>query len=532
MDFGTILRHYKREDIQKEIVESSKDREIAIKFGDKGFGKRPDILKYPRDIMELAKQGATSFHASEELWFNPLHIAPDMKQKDVERLRKGWDFVLDVDFLEWNSTKLITDALIKTLKKHGVKSITCKFSGNKGFHIGVPFEAFPKKIMYDGQLTETRLLFPEGVRRIAMYLMDLIDNKDNDYELSKKISNSQSFQQYLKENNKNIEEFSKEICSNCGKEIKQAKKQKTEFICENCDNHVSTEEETKFMVCPKCKKIMKKIEHNTKSGCKTCKNSNIIKKIDLAIDTLLISNRHLFRGLYSLHEKSGLVSIPIDPDKVLEFEKINAHPNNVQSGKYPFLDRTNVKEEEGKMLIIEAFDYKPKIEEEVEKKPTQEYFELQEAIPEDFFPPCVNNIFKGLKDGKKRSMFVLVNFLSKCGWSYDMIEARLKEWNKVNEEPIRETILMGQLRHYKQRKEKILPPNCENQMYYKDLRICTPDNLCKKIKNPVNYSIIKVKAHNQENKKRKKPKKPSSENEKRIEKTQSKKEDENQHNSK
>ena len=101
-------------------------------------------------------------------------------------------------------------------------------------------------------------------------------------------------------------------------------------------------------------------------------------------------------------------------------------------------------------------------------------------------------------------MFALVNFLASCGWSQDMIESRLKEWNKMNEEPIRETILMGQVRYHKQRKEKILPPNCENQMYYKDLRLCTPDNLCQKIKNPVNYAIIKVKVHNKENKKKKK----------------------------
>ena len=35
----------------------------------------------------------------------------------------------------------------------------------------------------------------------------------------------------------------------------------------------------------------------------------------LEIDTVLISSRHLYRMPYSLHEKSGLVSLPINPGK-------------------------------------------------------------------------------------------------------------------------------------------------------------------------------------------------------------------------
>jgi len=70
IDKSTLLSYYKRKDIQEEIIANAKNREIAIKFGDKGFGPRPDVLQYPRDILELVKQGATSFHASEELWSN------------------------------------------------------------------------------------------------------------------------------------------------------------------------------------------------------------------------------------------------------------------------------------------------------------------------------------------------------------------------------------------------------------------------------------------------------------------------------
>jgi DNA primase large subunit len=41
-------------------------------------------------------------------------------------------------------------------------------------------------------------------------------------------------------------------------------------------------------------------------------------------------------------------------------------------------------------------------------------------------------------------------------------------------------------------KEKIMPPNCDNEGYYINIGVCKPDNLCKKIKNPVQYAKIKA----------------------------------------
>jgi len=73
-----------------------------------------------------------------------------------------------------------------------------------------------------------------------------------------------------------------------------------------------------------------------------------------------------------------------------------------------------------------------------------------------------------------------------------MIEQRLLEWNKKNPEPLRETILLGQIRYHKQNKKSMLPPNCDNQMYYIDIGVCKPDNLCAKIKNPVHYTLRKA----------------------------------------
>ncbi len=49
-----LIKHYKRADVQEAIVRGAKNKEIAIKFGEGGFGKRPDTLQRPRDILELA----------------------------------------------------------------------------------------------------------------------------------------------------------------------------------------------------------------------------------------------------------------------------------------------------------------------------------------------------------------------------------------------------------------------------------------------------------------------------------------------
>ena len=75
------LNYYLRKDIQSSIIKSAKNREVAVVYSDKGFGKRPDILQYENDIAELAKQGATSFHISEEHWKNPLLIRTGMSKK-------------------------------------------------------------------------------------------------------------------------------------------------------------------------------------------------------------------------------------------------------------------------------------------------------------------------------------------------------------------------------------------------------------------------------------------------------------------
>jgi len=492
ISLSTALKHYKRKDVQDEIILAAQDKEVVARFGDKGFGKRPDILKYPTDIIEQVKNGATSFHVSEERWRNPLQLTTPMSKRDADNLRTGWDLVIDIDFEAWEITKLIACEIIRALKEHGVNSISCKFSGNKGFHIGVPFEAFPEKVHNN----ETKLLFPESTKRILSYLADYIDSKEKGFALSKNIVKSSEFNDFIKKTGKDVDEFTKDICLKCGARLKSRDKKQTEFICPKCGKTISADKSVKYMLCDKCKGYMEKIQSPAIKKCPECGGKKFGKKVNLFIDTLLVSSRHLYRMAYSLHEKSGLVSIPIDPNKILEFDKSAAKPETLRVSKFKFLNRKNVKKGEAGKLIMQAFDYKPQIEGKESELEKKEYKPLGFALQEEFFPPCIKKGLKGLKDGRKRFSFILINFLTSVGWDYDKIKKLLVEWNKKNYELLREVNLLGQLKYHKQNKKKILPPNCDNAAYYKDIGICEPGNLCKRIKNPVNYSRIKVKSVN------------------------------------
>ena len=198
---NVTLSYYKRKDIQEEMIIAAKNREVAIRFNDY-FGQRPDVLNNPADILELAKQKATSFHISEELWKNTLQLNPNMKRHETEELRIGWDLVLDIDCGIFEYSRISADLIIKALKFHNVKSASCKFSGNKGFHIGVPFESFPETIKEE----KTSSLFPEAARRIAWYIKEMIKNN-----VSKEILKFENgnFENIIKKTGKNAKEITR-----------------------------------------------------------------------------------------------------------------------------------------------------------------------------------------------------------------------------------------------------------------------------------------------------------------------------------
>jgi hypothetical protein len=433
------LSFYKRTDIQEEIVKQAKDKEIAFRF-DEVFGKRPEILSFPNDVLELAKQRVTSFHCSEELWKNPLQLSPTLRKEELDALRKGWDLVLDIDCKFFEYSKIAAHYAIRALKDNGVSSITAKFSGNKGFHIAVPFEAFPKKVGDKSILG----LFPEAPRRIAAYITESIRKPLAD-EIMRLEKND--FPSVMK---------------------------KTGFKEENIKRYETNEFGDKI---PKL-------------------------NVDpfLEIDTVLIASRHLYRMPYSFHEKSQLISVPVDIEKILLFDKEEAKPENV-TAKHSFLDR-NVSLPDAETLLRNAFDFAPQratwtdLDEEktAGKKSNEDYSLPEKALGEETFPPCVRIILNGLEDGRKRSCFILINFLACCGWEHDAIEQRLREWNEKNPESLRWQYILGQLRYAKQGKKVLPPPNCDNLSYYKAYSVCKPDDLCKQIKNPLQYAKKKEKS--------------------------------------
>jgi len=430
MDKGVLLRYYKRKDIQEAMVEHCRDKEIGVRYGE-GFGKRPDILNYPKEVIELVIQGATSFHCSEERWGNPLELGSEIKKKEMEELREGWDLLLDIDCKIFEYSKICAVLVIRFLRYCGVKDVSCKFSGGKGFHIGVPFEAFPKRI----KGMETRLLFPEAPKKIALYVKENIKE-----ELGRMILELER--------------------GDFGKV-----KEKTGF-----DKEIIRFEKNEF-------------------GDKVAK---LNVEPFLEIDTILIAPRHLYRMPYSFHDKSGLVSVVIEPDKVEEFEKKMAIPEKIKVSGLKFLDR-EVEEESGGRLLLQALDFEVKGEERdySDKVKDFEEIKIESPIKEEFFPPCVGLMLEGLDDGRKRAVFCLMNFLGKVGWNRKEIEEFLLKWNKErNKESLRENLILGQLNYFKGDK---LPPNCDNDGYYKAIGVCKPAGLCRKIKNPVNYAILKWK---------------------------------------
>lgn len=506
------LSYYKRKDVQKLILEYAKDKEIGVRFNE-DFGKRPDILVYDNDILESAKRGATSFHCSEETWGNPLNLTPNLRRNELDALRTGWDLILDIDCPYWNFSKLTTYIFIKALKDHGIECVTVKFSGGKGFHIAVPFEAFPEKVtgIY------VKDLFPEGPRKIAEYLLYYISenliriDKENNIVKFGKID--VKFDKLLNETGKTEKDLTITRCERCKRKIDMKNKDSEgffEYICPHCE-YRTKDVDKKFLTCPKCKRIMEKYS-DKKAACE-CGSNKTRSELDLSsiinVDTILISSRHMYRMPYSLHEKAGLVSVPFDIKHILKFDKKEAEQKLFKPHK--FLDRNEAKNGEASTLFQKAFDHKPentskykddmrKIFTKSKNETTSQNLNIDStAIPEEFFPPCIRKISAGLEDGKKRALLVLINFLNSCNWEYEKIEEYVAKWNEKNKpDKLRETYVRGQLRYYKQQsqskenKERMMPPNCDNKGYMIDTQFCNPDGLCKSIKNPVQYAKKKI----------------------------------------
>ncbi len=408
-----LREYYSRKEVQKELLRLSAGREVQAWFGEIR-GKRPEIVNFEGDIKDLVKQGMTSFHVSEERWRDPLILESGLTKKQLDEQRVGWDCILDLDSKNLEFSMMTGELLIDALKFHDIKNYSLKFSGNRGFHIGIPFEAFPKEV----NNVNIKNYFPDGVRVISEYLKDMIK----------------------------------------------------EFL--------SAKILSKYKVEDAAKSVGKTVADVVANG-----KFNPFSVVD--IDSVLISSRHLFRCSYSVNEKSGFVSIPIKSLK--EFNIEDAKIENVKVN-LKFLDTESAVKDEAKNLLIQAFDWAKKTK-FIDETKLEKNFEVPKvAIKADYFPPCILKLMSGVKDdGRKRAIFVLVNFLQNMGWSLDDVEKFLVEWNKKNYEPLREGYLKAQVSWFRRQNKIVPPPNCENPSYYKTMGVKCEDNICNICKNPVNY---------------------------------------------
>ncbi len=396
------LTYYSRNDVQKEILNFCSNRETVARYHD-SFGKRPDVLEYPNDLINQVKKGATSFHCSQELWKDPLKLSTDLEKKQLDELREGWDLLIDIDSKYLDYSKIACSLIIEALKFHDIKHFGLKFSGSKGFHIIVPWKAFPQELGNE----KTKNMFPEWPSIISLYLTEMIKQK-----LIEKVTSLSG------ENKSYIKDFE----------------------------------------APK--KVMP--------------------------DIILVSSRHLFRCPYSLHEKTCLASIVLDEREIENFNPKLADPFRIKVKKfYP-----EPREEEARELLISALDWY-KTNEEQKTKIKTKFRKIKIDKSKIVYPPCIKNILKGLNDGKKRALFILINYFRSLDLDWEDIEKRIEEWNSKNNPSLKKGYILSQLNWHK-RQKKFLPPNCDKE-YYKAIGVCEEDELCKRIKNPLNYTIKKQK---------------------------------------
>ncbi|MEM5804289.1 MAG: hypothetical protein QXU82_00335 [Candidatus Aenigmatarchaeota archaeon] len=168
-----IINYYSRKDVQSAIADAAKDREIAGTVRDGAFMARPDVLQYPKDVIEKVKNGAVAFHLSVEHWKQPLSLATAMGRKDLDELRKGWDMIIDIDAkAKLEHAKEATVAVVDFLKELGVNP-TVKFSGRRGFHIGIAGNAFPAKVDFKPLAQQ----YPEIPQALAGFIKESVKER-------------------------------------------------------------------------------------------------------------------------------------------------------------------------------------------------------------------------------------------------------------------------------------------------------------------------------------------------------------------
>jgi hypothetical protein len=423
-----LVDYYSKDVISKAIAAAAVGREAVGIYASGHYDSRPNVIQFAGDVSQLAHKGITSFHISVERWRFPMQLANSATNSDnssptssarYDTLRTGWDFVIDIDSkLGLEESTIAARLICELFAKYGITQFGLKFSGRRGWHLCLPWEALPKQIDYK----PAEIGYPEIPRILSRFIRSRIAGPLMD-ELLKHRS--------LKDMLEALE--------------------------------VAPSELSPFFF----------VEVEQDWGA-----------------------RHLVRAPYSLNEKTWRVSLPIKPEQLAGFSPDMAKPETVMKLK----ESVNFFETQrgcAEGLVLDALDWWAAQKKE-QKPVARKEIKWEQKISEDNFPPCIKLVLAGLKDGKKRSLFTLINFLRFANWSWQDVEARLFEWNAKNSPMLPRTTILGQLRWAMQQNRSINPANCSNEQFYKSIGICQPDNFCKNrtgeitIKNPISYPFRKM----------------------------------------
>ncbi len=471
------LSYYSRKDVQETIFSFCKNRETVPNFNREFFGKRPDILDYPSDIISLVKTGATSFHCSEEIWTDPMRIDTNMNPAQYNEIRSGWDFLIDIDSKYLDYSKIAAKLIIRALQYSGIENFGIKFSGSKGFHLIVPWTAFPEEI--NG--IKTKDMFPEWPRAIAGYIDSLIKDKLNEeiIALTRPGEKMEFEVTYIPTGELAVQD------------------KISEYECPNCRSHmvsmVPVKSKRKIMRCNVCSTAMTKMgeeqvffasnkDNSKKSPEKFERKLKTSSLID-SVDIILVAPRHLFRAPYSLHEKTALCSAVIDVSDLEKFLPSDADPLKIKIR--PFYPRP--KKDEAKKLLLNALDWVEKKQEKTKKYDGTELDLSGVKISDRMFPPTILKILEGIKsDGRKRALGILVSFFSSLNLPQDYIEEKISDWNKKNYNPLKDGYVRAQIDWAM--KNKRLPPNYDKSVYSELGVLSQTDGL----KNPINFTVREI----------------------------------------
>jgi acetone carboxylase gamma subunit len=381
--------------------------------------------------------------------------------------------------------------IAEALEQHGIRNYGIKFSGSKGFHIMLSGKAFPKE--FNGE--ETRKMFPIWPRAICGYLMGYI-REDYNKQASEVLTDIGAIERRTKLSKEQLEEVR---CKNCGKTAQKGSI--ANFVCPVCNMRIQRKNvkiTKRRLRClnNSCAGVLEQLDGEEFYYCENCvdpeneslqMNSNKYpEKFELSrgvsaekvasVDLVLVASRHLFRMPYSLHEKTSLASAVLTKRELEGFSPKDADPLKVQVKDFAPLNESG----EAKNLLVKALDWckgREIINKNIEEKRFEKYkdkkFEDVElkGVTDEMFPQPIKKLLRGLEEGRKRGLFVLLTFLRSTGFSAEEINKRVREWNEKNSPPLKEGYVRSQIEWHLKQNKKILPPNYSNDAFYRDIGI-------------------------------------------------------------